>query len=97
MTAALHFNSIQNGLKVKTKFKHDFQILVERPKRKFRRSVDGATRSEAGLNIAREPSEEYDTWSEPDVGASRTRMGLSRHVLALIERTGHSMRYKGRI
>ncbi len=30
--------------------------------------------------------------SEPDVGASRTRMGLSRHVLDLIEKTGQSLR-----
>jgi hypothetical protein len=39
-----------------------------------------------------DPNSEYDTWSEPDVGASRTRMGLSRHVLDLIEKTGHVMR-----
>jgi len=33
-------------------------------------------------------SEEDSSWSEPDVDASRKRMGLSQHVLTLIEKTG---------
>ena len=31
-------------------------------------------------------SDEEDSWSEPDVSASRKRMGISQHVLTLIER-----------
>ena len=44
------------------------------------------------VQVGGDPNSEYDTWSEPDVGASRTRMGLSRHVLDLIEKTGHVVR-----
>ena len=67
---------------------------AERPKRRFRRTCEVGSRAETAPSVRADVigSEEYDTWSEPDVGASRTRMGLSRHVLDLIEKTGHSMR-----
>ena len=71
-----------------------FPWVAERPKRRFRRTCEVGSRAETAPSVRADVigSEEYDTWSEPDVGASRTRMGLSRHVLDLIEKTGHSMR-----
>ena len=40
-------------------------------------------------------SEEEDSWSEPDVSASRKRMGISQQVLSLIEKNNKRMARAG--
>merc|ERR1712223_1408550 len=42
-------------------------------------------------SIAKALSEEEDSWSEPDVSASRKRMGISQHVLSLLEKNNNPM------
>ena len=42
-------------------------------------------------SIAKALSDEEDSWSEPDVSASRKRMGISQHVLSLIEKNNKRM------
>ena len=43
----------------------------------------------ATSHLAKALSEEEDSWSEPDVGASRKRMGISQHVLSLLEKNNN--------
>ena len=42
-------------------------------------------------NMAKALSEEDDSWSEPDVSASRKRMGISQQVLSLLEKNNKRM------
>ena len=42
-------------------------------------------------SIAKALSEEEDSWSEPDVSASRKRMGISQHVLSLLEKNNKQL------
>ena len=49
---------------------------------------EGGGESAGGGGVFRERvlmSDEEDSWSEPDVSASRKRMGISQHALTLIE------------